>query len=141
MKKLTLFVMLLAMCTMIFAQDDMKPKKFENSTWHKVVLVKYKTGKTGEARKRIEKYEAAGQTAGTPGPETYWFVTGSYDMMLIWDMKDGPSELEWKWDAEGIKWWKAFVKQEGSEEAAEKIQDQYNSLVSGSTSHIVRQDN
>jgi len=142
MKKLTLLLLFIGMGTFLMAQsDEMKPKKYENSSWHQMVCVKFKAGKVGEARKLIEKYVTAGETAGTPAPQTFWFVTGPYDMLLIWDFENGPSDLEWQWDANGIKWWKAFIEQEGSEEAAQKIQEEYNALVAGSKSEIVRKDN
>jgi hypothetical protein len=61
-------------------------------------------------------------------------------MLLIWDLEGGPSDLEWASSPDGEKWWKAFVAQEGSEEAAQKLQDKYNALVASSTTQIVRKD-
>lgn len=139
MKRIALLLLFVGLGTYVFAQDDLKPVKYENSTWHEVVLVKFKSGKIGEAKKIIAKYEEAGKTAGTPAPETYWFVTGSYDMLLVWDLEGGPGDLEWKWNPDGVKWWKAFVEQEGKEEA-EKLSEKYSSLVAASSSQIVRKD-
>lgn len=140
MKKFALLLLFVGLGSFVFAQDDMKPMKYENSSWYRMTCVKYKAGKVGEAKKLIEKFVSAGETAGTPKPKQFWFVTGPYDMLLMWKMEGGPSDLEWKWDADGIKWWKAFIKQEGSEEAANKVQEQYDALVAGSKSEIVRQD-
>lgn len=126
--------------TAVFAQDEKPAPKKHDATWHRVVLVEFKPGKVGEAKAIIKKYQSAGTDAGTPMPQQFWFETGSYDMMLIWDLKNGPSDLEWSWSPDGVKWWNAFVAQEGSEEAAEEVQENYSKLVAGSTSHILRKD-
>ena len=140
MKKIALLVFVAFLGTSVFAQDEEPAPKKHDATWHRVVLVNFKPGKVGEAKKIIAKYQTAGATAGTPKPQQYWFETGSYDMMLIWDLKGGPSDLEWSWAPDGVKWWNAFVAQEGSKEAAEEVQDAYAALVSGSTSQLLRKD-
>jgi hypothetical protein len=142
MKRFSLIFLMLAMGAYLFAQsDEFKPMKYEGSTWYEVVLVNFKPGKVGDAKKIIEKYKEAGETAGTTPPEEYWFLTGTHDMMLIWEMEGGPSELEWKYSPESVKWWKAFVEQEGSEEAASELSEEYSSLIASSTRHFVRKDN
>lgn len=141
MKRFSLLMLMLSMGVFLFAQtDEFKPTKYEGSTWYEVVLVKFKPGKVGDAKKIITKYESAGDAVGTSKPEEYWFLTGSYDMMLIWELEGGPSELEWKYSPESVKWWKAFVKQEGSEEAAMELSDEYGSYIASSTRHFVRKD-
>lgn len=139
MKKIAIIVFVAFLGTAVFAQEEEVKAKKHDATWHRVVLVDFKSGKVGEAKEIIAKYESAGASAGTPSPQKYWFETGSYDMMLIWDLEGGPADLEWNWSPNGVKWWNAFVAQEGAEEA-EKIQEKYRKLVSGSTSHIIRKD-
>lgn len=140
MKKITLLLFVAFLGTAVFAQDEEPVPKKHDATWHRVVLVDFKPGKVGEAREIIAKYQSAGTAAGTQKPQQYWFETGSYDMMLIWDLKGGPADLEWSWSPDGVAWQKALVKQEGSKEAADELQDKYRSLVSGSTSQILRKD-
>ena len=140
MKKLVIIVFVAFLGTALFAQSEEPAPKKHDATWHRAVLVDFKPGKVDEAKKIISKFESAGATAGTPGPQQYWFETGSYDMLLIWDFKGGPSDLEWSWSPDGVKWWNAFVAQEGSEDAANKVQDDYNALIAGSTSQILRKD-
>jgi hypothetical protein len=140
MKKITLLLAIAFTGTILFAQSDEPAPKKHEGTWHTLVFIDFKAGKAGDARKIIAKYVTASETAGTPEPQSYWMETGSYDMMLIWDLKEGPSDLEWSWSPDGVAWWNAFVAQEGSKEAAEKIQEEYTSLVSGSTSHIIRKE-
>lgn len=141
MKKIAFIVAAAFMATTIFAQSEEPAPKKHNASWHTLVFVDFKPGKTDEAKKIIAKFASAGATAGTPGPQQYWFVTGSHDMMLIWDLEGGPSDLEWSWSPNGVKWWNAFVEQEGSEEAAKKLQSKYSSMIASTKSQIIRKDN
>ncbi|MGQ8338330.1 hypothetical protein ACUNWD_17380 [Sunxiuqinia sp. A32] len=141
MKNLFLFVaLMLFIVSGAIAQEEMKASKYENATWHEVVLVDFKPGKIKRAKEIIQLYEKAGQAAETTPPKMLWLMTGEYDMMLIWTLEDGPSEYEWKWSPDGVKWWKEFVKQQGSEEAANKLSEEYSSLVFKSTSYLARKD-
>ena len=141
MKKLSLlFVLVMLLGTATFAQDEMKSKKYENVEWYQVVLIDFQQGKVGAAQSIIDKFEAAGAEAGTPGPELYWLSTGEYDAMAIWKLEEGPSDLEWQITPDDVKWWDALVKQQGSEEAAQKLQQEFGSLVVGSTSYLSRKE-
>jgi len=53
-------------------------------------------------------------------------------------LEGGPSDMEWYRDEGDIKWRAAMVKQLGSEEALNKLNQEYASLVSSSTSYISR---
>ena len=139
MKKFAILVLMLFFGTAIYAQsEELKPQKHENVTWQTITVVDYKPGKVEEAKKIVEKFESASASAGTPAPVQYWFETGKYDMLIIWELKGGPSDLEWSQSPSGAKWWKAFIAQEGSEEEAQKVQEEYNSLVVSSNSNIAR---
>lgn len=140
MKKFMILMLMLGMGAFVFAQDEMKPMKYEGSTWYEMNYMDLKPGKTSAVKKLIKKYETASESAGTPMPHLYWCVTGKYDLLVVWKMDGGPSDLEWKWQQSGIDWWKAFVKQEGSEEAANKVQEEFDSYIAGSNSQIVRAD-
>lgn len=140
MKTTIILALLLFASTCIMAQDDPKPEKYKNVTWHRVVKIDYKAGEVGRAKEIIKMFEAAGAEAGTPGPEKYWFSSGKYDLMLIWKLENGPSDMEWSQTERSIKWRKAFIKSQGSEEKANEIQKEYSSLVSGSTSEICRKE-
>lgn len=139
MKNLLLFTgMIFFLVSTAFAQDNQKPKKYENVTWCKVVKIDFKPGQTWRAKQIIKMYEAAGVEAGTKGPEKYWFSTGKYDVMVIWKMEDGPGDMEWSLTEDNIKWRNAMIKQVGSEEKFKEIQKEYSSLVSSSTSDVCR---
>lgn len=125
--------------TLIFAQnEEPKAEKYSDVTWHTVTVIDFKPGKVVEAKEIIAKFQSAGAAAGTPGPVQYWFETGKYDMMVIWELKEGPSDLEWSWSPDGVKWWKSLVAQEGSEEAAKALQDRYSSLIASANTNVAR---
>ena len=141
MKKVLLFVGVISfLATSAFAQDDAKPQKYENVSWHSVVKVDYKPGKVGRAKEIIKIFKAAGAEAGTTGPESYWFSTGKYDAMFIWKMDNGPGDMEWWRTEDDIKWRKAMIKQVGSEEKMKEIQQEYAGLISSSTSDVSRKE-
>jgi len=141
MKKLSLLLVVMFLATSgVLAQEVVKPAKYENVSWTRVVLVDYKPGQISRIKEIIKIYKAAGAEAKTKGPETYWFSSGEYDAMFIWTMDGGPSDMEWYRDANDIKWRAAMVKQLGSEDAVKKLQEEYNSLVSNSTSYISRKE-
>lgn len=141
MKTLSLLVAFTLTFAFTNAQNDPpKPEKWKDVTWHNVVMVKYQAGKTKRAREIIELYKKAGKEAGTKGPQMHWAMTGDYDAMFIWTMDEGPANLEWKQTADGIKWWAKFVEQQGSKEAAEKLSEEYASLVTSSTSFLTMKE-
>lgn len=142
MKKIALLILVLFMGLVLYAQaDGPKPEKYSDVVWHKVSVVDYKPGKVGEAKMIIAKFQSAAATAGTSIPVEHWFDTGKYDIMVIWELKDDPAELEWIWSPDAVNWWNALVAQEGSEAAAQKVQDDYNALIASSTTNIARRSN
>lgn len=141
MKKILLFIGAIAfLLSGASAQEDLKPEKYQNVSWHRVVKVDYKPGQVGRAKEIIKIFKAAGAEAGTLGPESYWFSSGKYDAMFIWKMKNGPSDMEWWRTEDNIKWRAAMIKQVGSEEKMKEIQEEYASLISSSTSDISRKE-
>ena len=139
MKKFTLLVASLFISAVVFSQSEQPtPSKYTNVTWHTVSIIDFEPGKVADAKKIIEKFESASLKAQTPGPVVYWFETGKYDLVVIWELKEGPSDLEWSWSPDGVKWWNAFVAQEGSEEAAQKLQNEYNARVASTVKNIAR---
>ena len=141
MKKLSLLLVLALIATSaVWAQNEVKPAKFENVTWHRVVLVDFKPGKVGRAKEIIKTYKAAGNAAGLKNPQSYWLMSGEYDMMTVWTMEGGLSDMEWDVSPDGIKWRAEMVKKLGSEEAVRKLQQEFQDLQLSSTSHIARKE-
>jgi hypothetical protein len=122
------------------AQDDAQPTKWTDVEWYTVTQVDFVNGKQDEALKIIrEHFIPAADAAGTPGPVMVLMnVTGEWDMTVIWKMKDGPADMEWRRSPDNIKWWKAAVELAGSEEAAEKLGEEYSSYVQRASSTLTR---
>jgi hypothetical protein len=119
------------------AQESPEPQRYENVDWNNVVMVDFKPGKRGRALEIIrEHYVPASEEAGTPMPVMIEMMSGEYDLMFVWMMDDGPSEMTWERSPESIAWRSALVDMMGSEEETEKLQDEYSSLINRSISYI-----
>lgn len=128
-----------------FAQDTsyaIQATKFKNVTWYGIAQVNFKQGKMQDALSIVKKYFIpASKAAGNPGPvmalENF---TGQWDMTIIWRLKDGPSDLEWKVSPEGSAFRKQLVKLLGSKEKANKLWQKYDSYIVNSTYNIAMQE-
>lgn len=140
MKKITIILPLLLMSGIIFAHppDDPIPGNLSGVSWHSIRLIEFENGHIDEVKDIINKFETASVSAGIPATSVRWFESGKYDLVVIWEMDQKPAVAEWSWSPQVDKWWTSFVAQEGSEEAAQKIQDQYKSLVQSSVTNIAR---
>ena len=139
-KGLLFFGLMLFLASGSFAQNDVQPKKYENVTYHRVVLLDIKPGKMGRAKEIIKIYQSAAVAAGLKNPQTFWLMSGEYDIMTVWTLEDGFSDMEWDTSPNGIKWRAAMVKKLGSEEAVREIQQEFQSLGQSSTSYIARKN-
>jgi hypothetical protein len=122
-------------------QEIPEAHKMENTAWHEVILIDFKSGKMDEAMDIIDNYfMKASEKAGLPGPAMELEMqTGKWDMMLVWDM-DSISEMEWEVSPESEKFLKALSEQVGSFEKAQEIFSNYSSMISESTSFIATSD-
>jgi len=139
MKKLVILVAPLLIGTLLHAypEEPATPKKSE-VTWHSITVIDYKPGTEGAARELIQKFEAASEKAGISSPVIYWFKSGKYDLVVTWELKDGPVDFQGSWSPDGATWWSALVEQEGSEEAARKLQSSYDELIATSVTSLAR---
>lgn len=139
MKKFTLFVCALFISAGLFAHpDEPIPKEQSNFSWHTVTLVDYKAGSQEAARQLITKFTSASESAGTPAPVIHWFENGKYDLVVTWNLNKSPAKDQWTWSPQGEDFWNALVTQEGSVQAARKVQDDYTALVASSVTNIAR---
>jgi len=137
MKKYIIFIAALLAGAHLFAlQEEPIPSSDSNLLWHSITVIDYKPGTVETAKEIIQKFESASEAAGTPIPVTYWFESGKYDLVVTLELKNGPDDTEGKWSPESVKWWNALVAQEGSEQAARKLLEDYNALVDSSVSSI-----
>ena len=139
MKNLALLASVLFISAGLFAHpDEPTPSKHSNYSWHTVTLVDYMPGTEESARQLIIKFESASIAAGAQAPVIHWFETGKYDVVVTWNLEKSPEKDQWTWSPDGESFWKALVAQEGSAEAARKIQDEYSALVASSVTNIAR---
>ena len=140
MKKITIIIPLLLMSAIIFSHPPEAPKHIHSSdvSWHSIRLVEFENGRIDEVKDIIQKFETAAVSAGIPPTSIRWFESGKYDLVIIWEMDQQPTVSEWNWSPQADKWWNSFVAQEGSEEAANKLQDQYDSMVTSTVTNIAR---
>lgn len=106
--------------------------------WHTITVVDYKPGTNETALAIIQKFESASRASGTSSPDIHWLESGKYDLVITWKLKDGPADLKGRWSPDGDAWWNALVDQEGSEEAAAKLQSEYNDLIDSSITSVAR---
>jgi hypothetical protein len=113
--------------------QEMKAKKMEGHTWHQVVMVKFKPGTVDKAKNIIDNhFVKAGMEANVPGPTIMEFKTGEWDMMFVWKM-NSINDMEWEIHPDDEKWWAAMVAQEGNEEKAMKVWQDYMNIIENST--------
>ena len=139
MKKiLTLIVPLFISAVLSAHPEEPTPPVNADVMWHTITVVDLKPGTVDEAKTLIQKFESASSLAGTSLPVTYWFESGKYDLVVTWMLPDGPADLQGKWSPDGDTWWNALVAQEGSEQAATKLQAEYNDLIASSVTRVAR---
>jgi hypothetical protein len=124
---------------LVYAQEEMQPKRFENVEWKSIVYIKYFNGKQTRAEEIIREYfQKAGEKAGTSPPEEYKMQTGKWDLMLIWNLKGGIEDLSWQRSPDNLKWWKAFSDLTGGPDKAQTVMDEYQSLVADTYKEVAR---
>jgi len=135
-KYFIIIVALFAGAHFLALQGEPVPPPDGNLIWHSITVIDYKPGTVETAKEIIRKFESASEAAGTPIPVIYWFESGKYDMVVTLELKNGPDDTEGQWSPESVRWWNALVAQEGSEEAARKLHDDYTALVVSSVSSV-----
>ena len=140
MKKPVLIILIaLLIPTFLLAQEEQKPKKYENAEWYRIVYLDFVSGKINEAEQLIEKHwRPVAEKLGRSGPTTYEPISGEWDRIRIFKLAEGMSGYEWETSPRGIEWNKEFTKQAGGEEKAREIRAQYNSCVLKNKVEIVR---
>ena len=141
MKKLILAAVALGLAvptTPAVAQQAATPERMEGVTWARVVLTKFKQGKRARAMEIIENYFAkadnmSGRDSGIHGIH---FDTGEWDAVYVFPMAGGPNDMTWATSPDDIAWMAHMVKLAGSEDAAMKIVEEFDSLIQAQTSYV-----
>lgn len=142
MKKSILWATVIVVCTLLNsfaaqAQDE-KGKKYDDPQWKRISLTSYKNGQLARAKEIIQNYHAkASEKAGTPRPAMIIdLISGDWDVMTVWDMREGLEEFNWETSPRDIKWRKALNEIAGGADKATAILAEYSSLIVRSTRYI-----
>ena len=121
--------------------DEMSPKRYTNVRWHKIIHVDYKPQHTEAAIKMVhDHFIKAGRTAGMNNVRIFEYATGGeWDLTLLFEMENGPRDLEWEIHPEDMKWMQALARQEGSINDAKAMLNDYKSMIARYKYEIVRE--
>lgn len=143
MKQFKYFFLAIAILfsSQLLSAQEMKAKKIENPVWVKMVFIKFQPGKMDKAKTLIKDYFAkADQNAGIKAPSAYHMTTGSYDMVVIWEMEEGLETLNYEMTPDDVKWIGEMSKIAGSQEMAMKKLDEFYSYLEDWKTEIARRE-
>lgn len=120
------------------AQAEDGQRYDDSVTWKSVVRINYKPGKMGDALKIIKDYyRKASEQAKTPMPELIMEMqTGDYDLIVVWHMEGGITDMTWETGPNDKKWRAALNELAGGEDKAQAILDEYLSYIDDASSDI-----
>jgi hypothetical protein len=121
------------------AQSDAQAQEADELTWARVEMTRFLPGKRERAIEIIKDYFAkADRIAGTDaGVHGIHLDTGEWDIIYVFPMEGGPAELAQRGDSpEEVKWMAEMIKLAGSQEAADKIIAEFETLVALHVTHI-----
>ena len=123
------------------SSQEMSAKKYDNPTWVNMVYIKFKPMKKGSAMELIEQYFAkADENAGIDPPTAYHFATGNYDMLVIWEMKEGVETLNYEMTPDDVKWMKEMAKLTGGQDKAMAKLEEFYSYVEDWETSLARKE-
>lgn len=124
----------------VAAEEEVpQAKKHDSLKWYYLVHVQFEPGKMDEAIKIIkEHYTPAAEAAEVNMPKFFLCNSGKWDMVYLYHLDAGISELEWEISPSDAKWYAAFAAQEGGMEAAEKVFEKYDALIKDWDAELVR---
>jgi hypothetical protein len=97
----------------------------------------YKADKSTRAKDIIANYFIkASQKAGTQVPTIIDLVSGEWDAMFIWEMKEGIEMLNWEVHPDNVKWMNALNDLAGGKDKAKALIDEFDSCVMRSYRYI-----
>ena len=71
-------------------------------------------------------------------PKFFVCDSGKWDLVYLYYLDTGITELEWKISPSDAKWLAAFAEQEGGMEAAEEVFAKYDALIKDWDGELVR---
>lgn len=143
MRQIKYFVLAIALLfssQFLYAQE-LKAKKMENPVWVKMAFIKFEPGKMDKAKKIINDYFVkADKNAGITQPTAYSMTTGSYDMIVVWELEEGVETLNYEMTPNDVKWMEEMGKLAGSQEKAMQTLDEFYSYLADWKTEIARKE-
>lgn len=105
----------------------------EPRTTYQVTMLKFAPGGADRWTELMQDhYAKAAKAAGLPETQVHWIMDGPWNIMLVRPMRRGMAALDAHDTPETAAYMKALAAQEGSEEAAKKINDEDEKLIADS---------
>ena len=123
------------------AAEGLKAERAQNLRYWYVDMVKFKPGKRQRASELVEQFfrpidkEMGGQSIDIH------MGTGEWDYITLFPMPGGPVDLTWLTSPDDVRFMNLLAKRAGSMEAAQKIVDEWDSLVARQEDHIAHTHN
>jgi hypothetical protein len=113
------------------AQGAAAAQQDDDVTWASVVMTRFHAGKRERALEIVKNYfaKADRMSGNNSGVHGIHLDTGEWDMIYVFPMKGGPGDMAVRNSPEGEKWMAQMVKLAGSQEAAQKLIDEFDSLI------------
>lgn len=139
--KTTIAILVFLLVSSFGFGQEMKAEKYENPEWVNIAYIKFKPMKKEPAMGIIANYFAkADQDAGIDAPTAYHLAYGDYDMMVIWEMKDGIETLNWKTTPDDVKWMESMGKIAGGQDKAMAKLEEFMSYVDAWDNTLARKE-
>ena len=141
-RKLTVIVaVVVAIASLPVVAEDNTPqaKKYDSQEWFVMAHVQFEAGQAEKAMKIVkDKFAPAAKASGVKMPKVFQCRTGEWDVIYLFHLQDGVSDLEWQMSPMDAKWFAAFAEQEGGLEAAQKAYAEYDELIEDWDTELVR---
>ncbi|TBW30226.1 hypothetical protein [Gramella sp. KN1008] len=121
--------------------QEMTAKKYDNPNWVQMVYIKFKPMKKDPAMGIIQEYFAqADKNAGIEAPTVYHFVTGDYDMLVVWEMEEGIETLNYEMTPNDAKWMNEMAKLAGGQDKAMAKMNEFFNYVEAWNNSLARKE-
>jgi hypothetical protein len=125
----------------IGAQEIPTASRITGVEWHTAGFTKFKEGQANAGKEIIYGHFIKADEVAGRRPVPFDFVTGEWDHVVFFPLKDGPGDLTWATSPDDVKWWEALVEIEGGVEEAQALMTRFGELVARSEMHLVRRRN
>ena len=111
------------------AAQEVKSARADDVTFHWVEFTKFHPGKNDRASDLSRKhFDPVDKEIGTELISVH-LLTGEWDRIEVFKMRGGAGDLGWRVSPDVAKFMNVLARREGSMSAAQKLLDEYDSLI------------